>query len=115
MYKRQALGGSTNTTLHLPAIAYELLDKGIVVNLDLFDDLSRKIPHITSIRPSGIHSMLDLDKAGGIPGVLKALETKLDMNVLTCTNQSLAENIKDSKILDESVIRSLEMCIRDRY
>jgi len=103
-----ALGGSTNTTLHLPAIAYELLDKGIVVNLDLFDDLSRKIPHITSIRPSGIHSMLDLDKAGGIPGVLKALETKLDMNVLTCTNQSLAENIKDSKILDESVIRSLD-------
>jgi len=103
-----ALGGSTNTTLHLPAIAYEFLDKGIVVNLDLFDDLSRKIPHITSIRPSGIHSMLDLDKAGGIPGVLKALETKLDMNVLTCTNQSLAENIKDSKILDESVIRSLD-------
>ena len=73
-----ALGGSTNTTLHLPAIAYELQDKGIVVNLDLFDDLSRKIPHITSIRPSGVHSMLDLDKAGGIPGVLKALETKLD-------------------------------------
>jgi dihydroxy-acid dehydratase len=103
-----ALGGSTNTTLHLPAIAYELLDKGIVVNLDLFDDLSRKIPHITSIRPSGVHSMLDLDKAGGIPGVLKALETKLSMDVLTCTNQSLAENIKDSKILDESVIRSLD-------
>jgi dihydroxy-acid dehydratase len=103
-----ALGGSTNTTLHLPAIAYELLDKGIVVNLDLFDDLSRKIPHITSIRPSGVHSMLDLDKAGGIPGVLKALETKLTMDVLTCTNQSLAKNIKDSKILDDSVIRSID-------
>ena len=72
-----ALGGSTNTTLHLPAIAYELLDKGIVVNLDLFDDLSRKIPHITSIRPSGVNSMLDLDKAGGIPGVLKSLEIQI--------------------------------------
>ena len=103
-----ALGGSTNTTLHVPAIAYELADKGIVVNLDLFDDLSRKIPHITSIRPSGIHSMLDLDKAGGIPGVLKALESKLAMDVLTCTSQSLEENIKDSKILDDSVIRSLD-------
>ena len=103
-----ALGGSTNTTLHLPAIASELLDNGVVVNLDLFDDLSRKIPNITSIRPSGIHSMLDLDKAGGIPGVLKSLETKLAMNVLTCTSQSLGENIKDSKILDESVIRSID-------
>jgi dihydroxy-acid dehydratase len=103
-----ALGGSTNTTLHLPAIAYELLDNGIVVNLDLFDDLSRKIPNITSIRPSGVHSMLDLDKAGGIPGVLKSLETKLAMDVLTCTSQSLGENIKDSEILDESVIRSLD-------
>ncbi len=102
-----ALGGSTNTTLHVPAIAYELLDKSMSVNLDLFDDLSRKIPHITSIRPSGVHSMLDLDKAGGIPGVLKSLETKLDMSVLTCTSRSLKENIKDSKILDESVIRSL--------
>jgi dihydroxy-acid dehydratase len=103
-----ALGGSTNTTLHLPSIAYEFLDKGIVVNLDLFDDLSRKIPHITSIRPSGVHSMLDLDNAGGIPGVLKALENKLSMDVLTCTSQSLEDNIKDSKILDESVIRSLD-------
>lgn len=103
-----ALGGSTNTTLHVPAIAYELLDKDIVVNLDLFDDLSRKIPHITSIRPSGVHSMLDLDKAGGIPGVLKALESKLAMDVLTCTSKSLKENINDSKILDESVIRSLD-------
>ena len=103
-----ALGGSTNTTLHLPAIGYELLDKGIVVNLDLFDDLSRKIPHITSIRPSGVNSMLDLDKAGGIPGVLKSLESKLAMDVLTCTNKSLAENIKDSKILDPTVIRSLD-------
>ncbi len=102
-----ALGGSTNTTLHVPAIAYELRDKGIVVNLDLFDDLSRKIPHITSIRPSGVHSMLDLDNAGGIPGVLKALESKLNMEALTCTSKSLGENIKDSKILDESIIRSL--------
>ncbi len=57
-----ALGGSTNTTLHLPAIAYELEDKGVKVNLDLFQDYSIKIPHIASISPAGKHSMLDLDQ-----------------------------------------------------
>ncbi len=100
-----ALGGSSNTTLHLPAIAYELIDKGVLVNLDLFDDLSKKIPQITSIRPSGVHSMLDLDKAGGIPGVLKALESKLNMDVLTCTSKTLKENIKDAKIFNQLVIK----------
>ena len=71
-----ALGGSSNTTLHLPAIAYELSDKGVEVNLDLFDDLSREIPHLAAISPSGNHTMLDLDKAGGIPAVLKVLGDK---------------------------------------
>ncbi len=102
-----ALGGSSNTALHVPAIAYELVDNGVIINLDLFDDLSKKIPHITAISPSGIHSMLDLDRAGGIPGVLKVLESKLDMEVLTCTAKSLRENNKDAKVLDESVIRPL--------
>ena len=102
-----ALGGSSNTTLHVPAIANELSEKGVIVDLNLFDEFSKKIPHITSISPAGVHSMLDLDKAGGIPGVLKVLETKLDMDVLTCTGDSLKENIKDAKVLDENVIRSL--------
>jgi dihydroxy-acid dehydratase len=102
-----ALGGSSNTALHVPAIAYELVDNDVFVDLSLFDDLSKKIPHITSISPSGEHSMLDLDKAGGIPGVLKVLESKLDMNVLTCTGKSLKENIENSKVLDETVIRPL--------
>jgi len=103
-----ALGGSSNTTLHVPAIANELLDHGIVVDLDLFNDLSRKIPHITSISPSGVHSMLDLDRAGGIPGVLKVLESKLDMDVITCTARSLGENIANAKVQDDNVIRSLD-------
>jgi dihydroxy-acid dehydratase len=103
-----ALGGSSNTTLHLPAIANELSEKGISVDLSLFDEFSKKIPHITSISPAGVYSMLDLDKAGGIPGVLKVLETKLDMEVLTCTGGSLKENIKDAKVLDKNVIRSLD-------
>jgi dihydroxy-acid dehydratase len=103
-----ALGGSSNTTLHVPGIANELKEKGVVVDLQLFDDLSKKVPHITSISPAGVHSMLDLDKAGGIPGVLKVLDNKLDMDTLTCTGVSLKENIKDGKVLDRNVIRSLD-------
>jgi dihydroxy-acid dehydratase len=102
-----ALGGSSNTALHVPAIANELRDKGVIVDLNLFDDLSKKIPHITAISPSGEHSMLDLDKAGGIPGVLKVLESKLDLEVITCTGKSVNENIKNAEVRDDTVIRSL--------
>lgn len=101
-----ALGGSSNTTLHLPAIAYELSDKGVEVNLDLFDDLSRKIPHLAAISPSGNHTMLDLDKAGGIPAVLKVLGDKIKGETLTCTGQSLENNIKKAKVRDSEVIHS---------
>ncbi|MEG3223964.1 MAG: dihydroxy-acid dehydratase [Methanobacteriales archaeon Met13] len=103
-----ALGGSSNTALHIPAIAHELTGHGVDVTLDLFDDLSRKVPHITSISPSGDHSMLDLHQAGGIPVVLKVLESKINMNVRTCTGQSLKENIKDAKVVDNTVIRPLD-------
>lgn len=102
-----ALGGSTNTALHLPAIAYELRDRGVKVNLDLFDEFSRKFPHITAISPSGEHSMFDLDKAGGIPGVLTVLKDKIHDEVLTCTGKKLKDNIKDAKVMDEMVIRPL--------
>jgi dihydroxy-acid dehydratase len=103
-----ALGGSSNTTLHVPAIANELRDQGVMVDLKLFDDLSKKIPHITAISPSGAHSMLDLDKAGGIPGVIKVLDSKLDLDVITCTGKSLKDNIKNAEVSDVSVIRSLD-------
>ena len=103
-----ALGGSSNTALHVPAIANELRDQGVMVDLKLFDDLSKKIPHITAISPSGDHSMLDLDKAGGIPGVIKVLESKLDLDVITCTGRSLKDNIKNAEVSDVSVIRSLD-------
>ena len=73
-------------------------DHGVMVDLNLFDDLSKKIPHITAISPSGDHSMLDLDKAGGIPGVIKVLESKLDLDVITCTGRSLKENIKNAEV-----------------
>ncbi|NYB52028.1 MAG: dihydroxy-acid dehydratase [Methanobacteriaceae archaeon] len=102
-----ALGGSTNTALHLPAIAHELKDKGVEVSLDLFDKLSKEIPHLASISPSGKHSMLDLDNAGGIPAVLKVLGDKIMGDALTCTGNTLQENIASSPVRDSTVIRPL--------
>lgn len=103
-----ALGGSTNTTLHIPAIASELEDKGVDITLDTFDKLSREIPHITKLSPAGTHTMLDLDRAGGIPAVLKVIESKINNDVITCTGKTLKENIKDAKVNDEDVIKSLD-------
>jgi dihydroxy-acid dehydratase len=103
-----ALGGSTNTTLHIPAIASELEDKGVNVSLDTFDKFSREIPHITKIAPSGTHTMLDLDRAGGIPAVLKVIEGRINLDTTTCTGKTLGENIKDAKVKDSEVIRPLD-------
>ena len=108
-----ALGGSTNTTLHIPAIASELEDRGVKVNLDLFDDLSHKIPHITSIRPGGPHRMLDLENAGGIPGVLSVLKDKIHVDALTCTGKTIGENIENAVVADHEVIRSLDNPIHE--
>ncbi|HEX3013559.1 MAG TPA: dihydroxy-acid dehydratase [Methanobacterium sp.] len=101
------LGGSSNTTLHIPAIASELEDKGVNITLNTFDEFSKKIPHITKLRPSGVHSLLDLDNAGGIPAVLKVIEGKINPDVLTCTLKTLGENIKDAEVADDEVIRPL--------
>jgi dihydroxy-acid dehydratase len=102
-----ALGGSSNTTLHLPAIAYELNDKGVKFDLDLFEVYSKKIPHIAAISPSGKHTMLDLERAGGIPAVLKILKEKLFVDELTCTGKRLKDNIEEAQVMDQEVIRSL--------
>ncbi len=103
-----ALGGSTNTTLHIPAIASELEDKGVDVSLDTFDKLSKKIPHISKLAPAGTHTMLDLDRAGGIPAVLKVIESIINTNTLTCTGKTLRENIEDAEVRDNEVIRPLD-------
>lgn len=103
-----ALGGSTNTTLHIPAIASELEDNGVNINLDTFDKLSKDIPHITKLSPSGEYTMMDLDRAGGIPAVLKAIEGKINPEIITCTGKTLRENIKDAKVLNDDVIRPLD-------
>jgi dihydroxy-acid dehydratase len=99
-----ALGGSTNTVLHLTAIANEI---GIQLNLDAFDEISRRIPHLCSMIPGGSYAMEDLDRAGGIPAVMKELCSFLHMNALTVTGTMVSENLENVEILDSDVIRPL--------
>ena len=85
-----AIGGSTNTVLHIPAIAAEF---GLDLNLDRFDQLSRETPHLVNLRPGGPHHILDLDRAGGIPAVMNRLASLLSLDVLTVTGKRLGENL----------------------
>ena len=99
-----ALGGSTNTVLHLPAIAHEA---GVKLCLDMFDRLSRRIPHICNMRPEGPHTMLDLERAGGVPAVMKRLGKLIRGSPLTVTGRRVRENLKFVGIPGSDVIRPL--------
>ncbi len=85
-----AIGGSTNTVLHIPAIAAEF---GLDLDLSRFDRLSRETPHLVNLRPGGPHHILDLDRAGGVQAVMSRLKDKLSLNALTVTGKSLGENL----------------------
>ncbi|MDD5611058.1 MAG: dihydroxy-acid dehydratase, partial [Candidatus Omnitrophica bacterium] len=98
-----ALGGSTNTVLHLMAIAHEA---GVKLPLKLFDNISRSTRHITNIEPAGTHFMEDLEFAGGIPAVLKRLQKNIKDNQ-TLSGKSLLQIAKEAVICDEEVIRPL--------
>jgi dihydroxy-acid dehydratase len=99
-----ALGGSTNTVLHIPAIAGEA---GIKLPLEIFDELSRNTPHLTSLRPGGEHFMEDLEYAGGIPAVLKRLEDRLK-DTLTVSGRRIKEIAASAVVEDDDVIRSVD-------
>jgi len=98
-----ALGGSSNTVLHLMAIAHEA---GINLDLKTFDKISKSVPHITNIEPAGEHFMEDLEYAGGIPAVLKRLKSKLN-NILNVSGEKTFEIADKAVIFDEDVIRPL--------
>ncbi|MFH1655405.1 MAG: dihydroxy-acid dehydratase [Candidatus Omnitrophota bacterium] len=98
-----ALGGSTNTVLHLTAIANEC---GIKVPLKKFDQLSKTTPHLTDLRPGGDYFMEDLDSAGGIPAVIKRLKIKLKNNP-TVNGKTIFEIANKAKIRNSDVIRPL--------
>ncbi|RKY31979.1 MAG: dihydroxy-acid dehydratase [Candidatus Omnitrophota bacterium] len=96
-----ALGGSSNTVLHIMAVASEARIK---LELKTFDKISRHTPHITNLEPAGPYFMEDLDYAGGIPAVLKRLKAKLN-NVMTLKGKRIFDIAKDAQIFDEEVIR----------
>jgi dihydroxy-acid dehydratase len=101
-----ALGCSTNTVLHVPAIAQEA---GIELSLDLFNEVSLKTPHLCSLSPAGPHHLEDLDQAGGVPAVMKVLMAAglVDGSPLSVTARHVADNLAPVKVLDENVIRPL--------
>jgi len=98
-----ALGGSTNTALHIPAIAK---DAGIEIPLELFDEISRKTPHITNIRPGGDFFMEDIEFAGGIPAVLNRLKDRLRF-ANTVNLKTIKEIADEGQVSDDDVIRPL--------
>lgn len=102
-----AIGGSSNTALHLPAIAHEA---GISLPLELFDKISKKTPYLTKLSPGGSHHIIDLNEAGGIPAVMHELD-KLKLitkSCLTVTGKTIGQIIKNAEVLRPDVIHSVE-------
>ncbi len=104
-----ALGCSTNTVLHLPAIFGEAHLK---ISLDVFDEISRRTPNLCHLSPAGSHYMTDLNLAGGIPAVMAELAGAglINTGCLTATGKTVAENLKDlhARVLNPEVIRPLD-------
>ena len=102
-----ALGCSTNTMLHLPAIAHEA---GITISLDESNAISARTPNLCHLAPAGDTFMEDLDLAGGVYAVMKELTKKdlLDTSVMTCTGKTMEENLKGAKNLNEEIIRPID-------
>lgn len=99
-----AIGGSTNTVLHLMAIAHEAKAD---LKLETFDEISKVTPHITNLRPGGEYFMEDFEYAGGIPAVMKRLRQVLN-NVHTASDKTIEQIAAESNIFNEDVIRSLK-------
>jgi len=110
-----AIGGSTNAVLHLLAISHEI---GIKLNLEDFERIRRKTPHIADMRPGGFYVMLDLDKIGGIPLLMKSLMKKnlLNLDVMTVTGKTLKQNLDSIQISFDSnqkVLKPIESPIHE--
>lgn len=97
-----AMGGSTNTVLHIPAIAREA---GIDIDVDLFDKISRETPNLCSIIPAGPNEMADIDRAGGVPGVLNRLKDMIK-DYPTVNGESIRQIAGEGKVLNDDIIRA---------
>ncbi len=102
-----AIGGSSNTVLHLIAIAYEL---GIEIELETFDQISRKVPRLCNFAPGGSFHIEDLYRAGGLQVVVAELAKAnlFDLDVLTCTGKTFRENIANAVHRDKEVVRPID-------
>jgi dihydroxy-acid dehydratase len=102
-----ALGCSTNTVLHIPAIAHEA---GIKLDIDIFNEISEKTPNICYLSPAGPHHLEDLDMAGGIQSVMKEISKTggINLKCMTVTGKTVEENLEGVTVIDPTVIRSVE-------
>lgn len=104
-----AIGGSTNTTLHLPAIAHEF---GLELSLEKFDELSQTIPNLISLRPGGSNFLLHFDRAGGVQAVMQRLFSKLHIEQLTVNGKTIGENLNElvivNPVLNKEIIATLD-------
>ncbi len=102
-----AFGGSSNTALHLPAIAHE---GGINLPLSIFDEISEKTPHICNMSPAGPHHLENLYEAGGVFGIMRELSKKnlINKKCLTVEGRKIGDLLKSAEIADNAVIRSLK-------
>ena len=108
-----ALGCSTNTALHLPAIANEA---GINLEIDLINDIKEEVPHLCSLSPGGRYHIQDLDEAGGIPAVMKRLldNDRFNGEMLTVTGQSHVKNLTGIRVKNDEVIREIETAYHEK-
>ncbi|WP_296971394.1 dihydroxy-acid dehydratase [Tepidanaerobacter sp. EBM-38] len=106
------MAGSTNTVLHLPAIAHEA---GIKLELDIFDKISQRTPYLAKLAPSGHYHVQDFHEAGGISALMKELSRKglLNLDLITVTGKTIGENIADAEIENTDVIHPLENPYRE--
>lgn len=102
-----ALGCSTNSMLHLPAIAHEA---GIELNVDMANAISEKTPNLCHLAPAGRHYVEELNEAGGIPAVMKEIDKLglLKTDLITCTGKTVAENIANAVNKNPEIIRPIE-------
>ena len=98
-----ALGGSTNALIHVIAIARR---GGIELALDHFEEIGKRSPYLVNMRPAGQYLMEDFYYAGGLVGLLEGMRSLLDVDAMTCTGQTLGENIAGSRIYNDDVIKT---------
>ena len=99
-----AMGGSTNAIIHVVAMARRA---GIAMDMDKFDQLSRQVPVLANVRPSGKYLMEDFFYAGGLRALMQNLREKLGLSCLTVTGKSIGDNIAGAKVYNSDVIHSL--------